>query len=55
MKCKECGSGYEKWIPEEATENNLCEDCNGAKWAEGGTGHRRPDDKSLNQPIKEGE
>jgi hypothetical protein len=32
--CKNCGSEYGKWIPENTFENNLCLTCNEAAWKE---------------------
>ena len=39
MICKECETEYERWIPEKAIQNNLCKDCNAAKWNEWDSEH----------------
>lgn len=34
MICQDCGAEYEKWLPDEAIENNRCLDCNAERWQE---------------------
>jgi hypothetical protein len=34
MICKDCNQEYDKWLPEQAIENNLCLLCNEWHWRE---------------------